>query len=44
MKSISGQAEQNGLKEASFMPDHLQVTLKNKKIRIWFESGKIEQS
>jgi len=44
IKSISEQAERNGLKDANFMPDHLQLTLRNKKIKIWFKSGKIEQS
>lgn len=43
MKSISEQAELNGLQEANFMPDHLQITLKSKKIRIWFKTGEIEQ-
>lgn len=42
MKGIVEQAESNGLIEADFEPDHLFLKLKNKKMKIWFNSGKIE--
>jgi hypothetical protein len=43
MKSIVEQAESNGLVEMNVLPDKVEITLKNKKIRIWFHSGEIER-
>lgn len=43
MKGIVEQAAFNGLVDADFQPDHLLLKIKNKKMKIWFKSGNIEQ-
>jgi hypothetical protein len=42
VKSIIEQAENSGLVDLNVLPDRLDITLKNKKIRIWLKEERIE--
>lgn len=43
MKSISEQAEMNGLVDVNILPDKIELTLKNKKIIVWFKTEQVEE-